>query len=99
MGKRGKVGAKWRLLDNKTFVLWRDRSASQRFDEARRRGLSHFEIALVRCDPDSTDIVAPNVAVAADERKQPAWVGIVASARVYDEPCRAFEPFTLPSLR
>ena len=56
------------------------------------RALGHLEIAFVGGDSDRADVVAADVAVAADQRQQPARVGVVAAAGVDPEPDRAFEP-------
>ena len=89
--RRGLGCARRGLLDHQSLILRRDRRAAQCLDEAGRGALGHLEIAFVCRDPDRADVVAADMAVAADQRQQPAGIGIVAPAGVDPEPGRALE--------
>ena len=51
----------------------------------------HFEHGLVGGDADRADLVLGDVAAAAEQRQQPARVGIVPAADVHPEPDRVLE--------
>src|SRR5205085_7362664 len=78
-------------LDHQTLIFGSNRRAAECLAESRCRALADLEIALIGGEADSADVCAVDVAVAADQRQQPARVGVVPPAGVQLEPGGAFE--------
>src|SRR3954454_10739251 len=85
-------------FDHEALVFRRDRRPAQGFDESGRGTSADLEIALVRGEPDGTDLGSGHVAIAADERQQPARIGVVTPPGIDPKPARAFEPGARPAI-
>src|SRR5687767_11603577 len=80
-----------RLLDHQAIVLRRDGRAAKRLDEAGRGTRGDLEIGFMGGDPDGADLLPSDMAVAANQRQQPARIGIVPPPGIDPEPGRALE--------
>jgi hypothetical protein len=65
--------------------------ALQRGAETLFHRLGHLEIGFGRADADRADLVAGDMATAAQQRQQPARIGVLAAADVHAEPGHIIE--------
>ena len=80
-----------RLDPNPALAVLVGRGPPNRGHEAAGGGARHLEHRLAGGDPDRSDLGLGDVAAAAEQRQEPARVGIVAAADVHPEPERVLE--------